>query len=468
MQLTKLYLFTITTLAVTLASTTIFSSLAEGAALDSNFGMADPTNSGGSLAFPASSPGTTVANPEFSVDPVTHKIYAGYMLNFSLSSATKCSARYTAAGALDTSYGGGAVCLPYSTSFNQDIPRYFDNAGKLYSNVVAINQGSFVGAIVRQLDNGQKDSSFGKNGVRYINWQNRETRNDATLALIDYINGKPRLVITGWSQTSADVLGKPTVGALNADGTWDTSFGVGGKIFLNIPASANMMGANAYQVILDSDGNYLVSTRYGRNANGPLTSLSKISRSGVQDMAFNGNGILAFQAVDPKWHLNPVTKKILFSDSNPITYNWATGTTDPMSITLTQFNQDGSIDASFGLSGKLLLNLQNSGMAPVNSVTFDPAGNFLVLADTGMMLFQSNGQPANAFGPNGNGKIITSSYMTEFPNCKGAYGPNFVEWMVAEFDSRGGILLGGDTFKYDPSTNICYFTAMGRIKRLVP
>lgn len=186
--------------------------------------------------------------------------------------------------------------------------------------------------IVKYDLNGNIDLTFGQNGkisIPDIRGYNFAMQTDGKIIIAG-------VKITGLFQSV------PTIYRLNQDGSLDMTFGTAGETL--IPA----LGGSLYKIILDQQNNV-----YSSGTNG----ICKLNPQGQPDTTFANNGILK-------------TSTFLFKDiySIAITSNnkiVAAGmfetdySTYNVDVAVYRFNTNGSIDTTFGINGKTIVDFNN-------------------------------------------------------------------------------------------------------------
>ncbi len=212
--------------------------------------------------------------------------------------------QYNTNGSLDSSFGVNGKFGGYV----DDVGRITDMAlakdGKIFAAGILNNSG-YVGdfALLRFLENGRLDNSFGANGVVKTDFYNST---DEANSIAIQANGA--IVLAGY------VGGKFALARYVANGSLDTSFGSGGKVVTSI----YNMTAIATDLIVEPGGKLIVSgytykipenfvvTRYYTNGNLDSTfgnnGIDTTDFAGFRDQAFasalqaDGKIVLAGQA----------------------------------------------------------------------------------------------------------------------------------------------------------------------------
>ncbi len=247
----------------------------------------------------------------------------------------------------DTSFGVKGVS---STSFD---PKFTSVTDDIDSNgrTVCVGYDNFSSTdivLIRYLQNGQRDRTFKtqrgsviSQDYSYYNYQNFN-------AVAEQNDGKIVVAGTGSRDYGEYGIGNIVVQRYDSQGYCDTSFGEGGRVFIE-HSSSHEEGANT--VAIENDGKILVGGSYkdGSGNNYHKFLLLRLDANGTLDTDFanNGKAILAFSK-------DAIIKDmILLSDGKIIVVGQ--GTDNSYSdFVLVRYNYNGSIDTNFGDSGKIV------------------------------------------------------------------------------------------------------------------
>ena len=174
-------------------------------------------------------------------------------------------ARYTTAGALDTTFGGdadnnntpdGYITTALSTGDDTALGVAFGPGGKIVAAGAAIVAGDYDFALARYTTAGALDTTFGGDADNnntpdgYITTAMSSHR-DIAYGLVLQDDGK--IVIAGWAGNTAGGAARPLDFALaryTAAGALDTAFGTGGKVTTGFGPGDD----RAYGAVLQGDG----------------------------------------------------------------------------------------------------------------------------------------------------------------------------------------------------------------------
>lgn len=300
-------------------------------------------------------------------------------------------ARYLKTGELDSTFGEGGVVTTVTTTGQESAFSIIeDTEGRL---VVA--GGSPAGitstfTIIRYLQNGSLDTSFGQNGI--VNTSIGQTK-DIAYSVIEDSDGQ--LVVAGSSHDGEDpTWNEPFACALaryKSDGELDTSFG-GGDGYVVCDADK---ADEAKVVIEDSQGNLVIAGRALDDL-----ALMRYTNTGSIDTSFGGGDGFVFSQ-------ETQTASSLVEDSlgNYVTQNGSA---------ISRFTTDGYIDNSFGPSGTGTVNVSEDADYRGSALIKDSSENFVItgtLAEPvhmfgttfsfGIARLDTNGSIDSSFGSNG-------------------------------------------------------------------
>lgn len=180
-------------------------------------------------------------------------------------------------------------------------------------------------ALVRYLPSGQLDTSFGEGG-RFVSRFNR-----SELAANDIARQRSgRYIVAG------DIDASFVAAAVTADGKVDLSFGQGGT---SVIGHAPSIGS-AQKVLVDGqDRIYLAGT-----GSGGWQTVARLLPDGSPDPAWGKNGLVRRQLLGP----TEVTAAAMQPDGRLLVGGYETIRGAVAYAVVTRFNQDGSVDMSFG------------------------------------------------------------------------------------------------------------------------
>jgi uncharacterized delta-60 repeat protein len=212
--------------------------------------------------------------------------------------------------------------------------------------------------VVRYTASGALDTTFGgtrnKNGTvsnageAFLSFGSG--RDVAQAVTLETVNGATKILVAGWTNS---VTGHPEIVLVryNLDGSLDTTFGTHGTVVTAIPNST--IAPSAYAVAVQSDGKIAVTG--GTNGPGPYPAfLARYNVSGSLDSSF-GTNCLVLAQLTPQDAFNGVAiqsdGKIVVAGSGAVVVNGGGNFIGEVA----RYNSNGTLDTTFaGGSGVFL------------------------------------------------------------------------------------------------------------------
>jgi uncharacterized delta-60 repeat protein len=296
-----------------------------------------------------------------------------------------------------TDFADGGDFL-YSLAVNPD--------GRMIAVGGARQNGDFVGVILEYRSNGQLDHTFGSKG--------RVFNDDIASAQQAIVQPDGKIIVAGSGQGGA---GDPAFALVryNPDGSLDPSFGDRGEVFDSFAGPVDGTSSLAIQ----SDGKILiggetvVSIVVGNVAtiNGDF-AIARYNPDGTPDMTFGTAGKVT---TDFLGQFDRIVNILIQPDGKIIAGGTAGKPGGPAAgsyFALARYNLDGTLDSTFGQSGKLTLSFGNIDDA-LYCVALQPdgkiveGGNAILPGESVMALarFNPDGGLDTSFGDGG--KVMT-------------------------------------------------------------
>jgi uncharacterized delta-60 repeat protein len=313
--------------------------------------------------------------------------------------------RYNSDGTLDPGFGTGGKVL---TDFIGDdevataIARQPD--GKLVVAGYAYLSGSQNNfAVARYNSDGSLDNTFNSDGKFLVDFN---LTSDFANAIAIQADGK--IILAGTVDESSPIQYYIGLTRLNPDGSLDNTFGSGGKVTINPGNDITWVGALAIQ----PDGKIVVAGETGSSAN-PDCMVFRFNSDGAPDNSFGSAGMVT---TDINACSNAGYALAIQADNKIVVVGlvYDAGFTSS-DIAVVRYNDDGSLDNTFG-SGGILIREIGSGFATASSVVLAPEGKIVIAGstdsdeavDSDFALFRlnSDGSPDNSFG---NAGLVTTS-----------------------------------------------------------
>jgi uncharacterized delta-60 repeat protein len=279
--------------------------------------------------------------------------------------------RYNADGSLDTTFDGdGKVTtdfggLEYATSAALQSDGKIVVAG--YNGISSSGGGDF--AVVRYNTNGSLDTTFDGDGrvtTDLGGWDKAESVK---------IESDGKIVVAGYTGISSSGGGDFAVVRYNSNGSLDTSFGVNGngKVITNIGAEDYV-----HSLIVQSDKKIVVIGECGISSSGGSDfALVRYNANGSLDTTFGVGGkvttdfrfgdFVGGAAIQPDGTIVVVGASYSLADM---------AVSGGQDFVIVRYNSNGTLDTSFDSDGKIVADFGGSDSA--HSVTLQPDGKIVV------------------------------------------------------------------------------------------
>jgi uncharacterized delta-60 repeat protein len=208
---------------------------------------------------------------------------------------------------------------------------------------------------------GSLDSTFGSGGIVTTSLGARSS--DYAFGVVVQSDGK--IVAAGGSETSSGERYLDVV-RYNPNGTLDVSFGSGGIVQTQFSDISVWYGG----IVLQSDGKILVG-----NTVGGTFELVRYTASGTLDQTFNGSGTVSTHIGANTALLTGVALETVNGNAKIVAAGDASAGAGYNALALARYNLDGSLDTSFGNSGKVVTDLGHD--ADLYGVTIQADGQIV-------------------------------------------------------------------------------------------
>ena len=249
--------------------------------------------------------------------------------------------RMTSAGALDNTFGtGGALTFDASMSGIVDL-KVLDN-GKMVGCGIADQGSGKLFAAFRLNANGTADNTFDGDGYAYANIGSQPT----VTRLAVQSDGK--IVLTGTvfsNATKYDMV----LFRFNSNGTPDNTFGANGLVTTVLSTSSAYEQGNAV-AIQWGDNKILVAGRI-TNITPPVFAVVRYNTNGTVDNTFGTSGVTKINFNNTS--VEDAAKAIAFQSDGKIIVAGSFATASSREFALARLNKNGTVDNSFGTSGKV-------------------------------------------------------------------------------------------------------------------
>jgi uncharacterized delta-60 repeat protein len=298
--------------------------------------------------------------------------------------------------------------------------------------------------VARMRANGRLDRSFADGGIASIGTPSRLYAEGYSSLAVGPDGG---IFVAGETCNADETRCGFAVSHLKGDGGLDRSFGQGGTVSVEFPASESFSPSIAIARGGKPVVTGLICYSYLRDCN---LALARLDRHGHLDRAF-GDGGKVVASVGPggdcptrRYQLSPMA---VDSRGRIVMGAYCAGT-----VSLARFRPNGDFDRSFGRRGKVNTHARISA---ITALMTDPKDRIDVAGPRpanryGVARFQRNGKVDSSFGHHGKAGV-------RFPEKQVDYAIP----LSTAIDSRGRIVLAGNAFGF----SFARFTAHGHVDR---
>jgi uncharacterized delta-60 repeat protein len=276
--------------------------------------------------------------------------------------------RYNSDGSLDTSFGtGGKVTTDFNGDYDDGYSVTVQSDGKIVVAGRARGSNNINDdiALVRYNSNGSLDTSFGTGGKVTTDF-NGSTDFGQSVAL----QSDGKIVVAGEAFTPGVYGSDFALARYNSDGSLDTSFGTGGKVTTDFDGNSG----NGQSVTVQSDGKIVVAGYFSTSSYILDFALARYNSDGSLDTSFGTGGKVT---TDFNGGYDIGFSVTVQSDGKIVVAGYATNSSGNKDFGLVRYNSDGSLDTSFGTSGKVTTDF-NGNSDSGYSVVLQSDGNIVV------------------------------------------------------------------------------------------
>ncbi|MCX6928093.1 MAG: choice-of-anchor D domain-containing protein [Verrucomicrobia bacterium] len=335
--------------------------------------------------------------------------------------------RYRTNGTLDTSFGNlGMVTTPIGNA--QDFGRSVavQSDGKIVVAGDSYNGTNSDFALVRYLADGILDATFGSGGKVTTSISGNSGEMGRSVA----VQTDVKIVVAGYSDNGTVKYDFALV-RYQADGTLDSTFGIGGKVTTPIGSGDDQ----GYSVAVQRDGKIVVAGDSYNGSNRDFALVRYLS-DGSLDTTFGTGG----KVTTPIGLYDDNGQSVAVQSDGRIVVagSSSNGSIDDYDFALVCYLSDGSLDTTFGAGGKVTTDIGSGSDDTGHSVALQSDGKVVVAGssynganyDFALARYLANGTLDTTFG-NG-GKLVTA-----------VGGSDDIGWGVA-VQGDGKIVVAGD------------------------
>jgi uncharacterized delta-60 repeat protein len=320
--------------------------------------------------------------------------------------------RYLANGALDPDFGtygnGGVSRISFTAAYDGEWPRAvaLQTDGKIV--VAGVSAGGF--ATARLNANGTIDTTFGTNGLVSFRFANNDAASLESMA----IQTDGRIVLFG---TASD---KFAFARLLPSGAFDTSFAGSGKVTISTISNKNGGSGRAVAIQPDGKivGVGIRPGLSGKQSTGPDFAIMRLNPNGSLDTGFGSGGkvFTDFVGLDDRALSVAIDGSSKLMVGGWAKVGSALGRADIgfYRFALARYNTNGTLDPSFGNGGKVTVGPAGF-REQVGGLVIQPDGKIVgvgnmqdpdqIVNDAAVLRFNPNGVLDTSFGPGGSGLV---------------------------------------------------------------
>jgi uncharacterized delta-60 repeat protein len=269
-------------------------------------------------------------------------------------------ARYLSDGNLDSSFGrSGKVSTDFGALVNNPAGRgVLQSDGKFVLVGSNFNLGESDFAVARFQADGSFDPAFGAGGKVVTGFSNRSEDWATAVAL----QSDGRILVGGQSRAAGQTQSDFALARYNGDGTPDMSFGTGGKLTTDLFGGSDSVAA----LLVQRDGR-IIAVGTASNSSSARFALARYQSDGRLDTSFGSGGKVALKVSGS----SAAAAAALQNDGRIVVVGAAN-----QQFALARFNDDGSLDTSFGDAGKVVTAIA-SGVSAAAAVALQRNGKII-------------------------------------------------------------------------------------------
>lgn len=235
-------------------------------------------------------------------------------------------------------------------------------------------------------------------------------------------------------------------------GALDASFGNNGKVITSISSGID----KAYAVKIQSDGKIVVAGSTLNSISGQNFFVARYTLSGSLDVSFGNNGIVE---TDLQNGSDDVAYSLDFQSNGKIVVAGYSDNGSNKNAALVRFNQNGTIDSSFGTNGIVLTDFENSQQDEIKVIKINPLTDVITVGGSSI-ISSSIGKPVLA-RYSANGSLDLTFNSSGIKLLWVAVNDNFRTFSVEDIivESNGKISCVGYRKNVAASISIEYWAA---------
>jgi uncharacterized delta-60 repeat protein len=264
-------------------------------------------------------------------------------------------------------------------------------------------------ALARFNTDGSLDNSFGINGTARNNISGGNSNDDEANSVAIQSDGK---IVAAGSSLSASGDIAFALARYKTNGSLDSTFGTNGTVRNNINVSAGNNKINyAYSVAIQPDGK-IVLAGYSNNGIDDEFALARYNTDGSLDNTFGTSGTIRKYISGGNKSSDRANSISLQSDGKIVAAGYSS-TNLGLAFALARFNNDGSLDSTYGTNGSTISHISGGGNSEdiANSVVIQSDGKIVAAGQSidssgyyrgcALARYNTDGNLDNTFGTGG-------------------------------------------------------------------
>lgn len=301
-------------------------------------------------------------------------ILAGYAMDLQSGELNIVLLRLLQNGSLDTSFGTNGFVVDQYVWYDEAVDLALQPDGKII--VLSLVDDSSDLLLARHNEDGTLDTDFGTAGIT---------------APIPFLNAsRGCLVIRGDGKILVGAnSGAWQVFQYNPDGTVDTSFGTGGSTIVQVGQGGE--GITSCNALLEQPDGRILLGGTASGANGTHMAMARLGSAGALDVDFGTNGVLAVEQANGTWES---ANSMVLQQDGKILLGGNSGLNDEASFAVLRFNNDMNLGSAEPVDEAVVYVFPN------------PASDVLVLASAtplgrvrDISLYDARGVVLRSFAP---------------------------------------------------------------------
>jgi len=335
------------------------------------------------------------------------------------SANTTVTANFALPGSIDKRFGfDGSVTTDFFQQDDELNVMMIDRNGKiLVGGSAQLGYRDYDFALARYNPDGSLDTSFGQDGKVTTHFDTDEQNSQARIQALT-IDDNDKIVVAGRERTSGN-LGFSSgryvaLARYHSDGTPDSSFGDNGQVRVN-----SIRVTRVHAMAINSNGKIVIAGIAG-NRWPDNFFLAQYNSDGSPDTNFGENGVVRSNL---PYGFHDAVYAIAIDDNNKLTlagtiYESEIQSSSQVPLTardyfLARYNENGSLDNSFGNSGQVTLGF--TGNQIFHDIKLDSNGKIVATGSGRVIRLNPNGSIDSSFGQNGISLIPTVNTSDDTP-----------------------------------------------------